>query len=382
MKKVAFICCVVVLLFSSSAFAEEIDNEAVLQEFQLSGAESLLKGIQLPPAAQELLPDFDPDEVAKELLYGKSETDFYGVLSRIFDFFVDELADGKEGILQILLISFLAGLIGVLTKGFGEGGIGEIAFMPSYLLIAGIGLSLFYGVAEFVREGLAFAVEFMNASLPIYSSLLLTTQKTTNVGILSPGVTACVFLLANLINSVIFPAIFVSVMVSVTEHFSKTVSIHRLNTFLKKCIRWILCLVATIFTAFLSISQVATRTLNGVGGRAGKYVIGNLVPVVGGFLTETLDTLCTCAGIIQGVMGITGVLVLAVSFVSLLIRVLARVWLLQLAAALSEPVSDPRIAAFLTDLSEALSLLLGALACAMVSFIVYLSMLMRVGSAM
>lgn len=379
MKKFISIFCVLIILPAYISSAKEVEESDLIREFQSFGAEELLKDTELPQTVHEFLPDFDAYTIAEQLLYGKTTGSPLSLISRIFDFFIGELADGKSGILQILLIAFLCGLIGVVTKGFGQSGIGEIAFMPCYLLIAGLGLSLFYGVAAFVRDGLAFAVEFMNASLPVYSSLVLASNS-SSTGILSPAITTCVFVLANFINSTIFPAIFISALISVTEHFSTAVAIHRLNVFLKKCIRWVLCFVATIFAALLTISQVATKTLSGIGGRAGKYVIGNLVPVVGGFLTETLDTLFTCAGIIQNVVGVTGVAVLGVCFLSVLLRVLARIWLLQLAAAISEPISDTRISALLVDLSEALSLLLGALACAMVSFIIYLSMLIRIGS--
>lgn len=372
----------VILLFGVFFFsvsAGELTNDEVLREFNAVGAEKLLKETELPSIVHELLPDFDPYKVSVGLLNGEEMSSPIGMLKRVVDFFFAELTSGREGIMQILLISFLSGLLGVLTKTFGQTGIGEVAFMPCYLLISGIGLSLFYGIADFVRDGLAFAVEFMNASLPVYSSLVIMADVGAK-GILNPAITTCVFLMANFVRSIIFPSIFLSATISVAEHFSSAVPLHRLNQFFKKSIRWILCFVATIFAALLTISQVATRTLSGIGGRAGKYVIGNLVPVVGGFLTETLDTLFTCAGVIQGVVGIVGVMIIGILFVSVLLRVLARIWLLQIASAISEAISDIRISTFLTDLSETMSLLLAALACVMVSFIIYLSMLIRVGS--
>ena len=378
-KKLLVTVILLFCFFTFSASAGDVTKDEVLREFNAVGAERLLKETELPAIVYELLPDFDPHKLSVELLNSREIASPMSLLKCIADFFFAELTSGKEGIAQILLISFLSGLLGVLTKTFGQAGIGEVAFMPCYLLISGIGLSLFHGIAGFVRDCLAFAVEFMNASLPVYSSLVIMMDKGAT-GLLNPAITTCVFLMANFVRSIIFPAIFLSATVSVAEHFSAAVPLHRLNQFFKKSIRWILCFVATIFAALLTISQVATRTLSGIGGRAGKYVIGNLVPVVGGFLTETLDTLFTCAGVIQGVVGIVGVVIIAILFISVLLRVLARIWLLQIASAISEAISDTRISAFLADLSETMSLLLAALACVMVSFIIYLSMLIRVGS--
>ncbi len=380
MKKFAFFLIVLLLTSNFAAIGKTVEESEVIREFQATGAEQVLKELEFPQVVYDFLPGFDAHELSQELLYGKETQSPMATLKRILDFFLRELSDGKNGITEILLISFLSGLLGVLSKNFTTTGIDEIAFMPCYLLVAGLGLSLFYGVADFVRDGLLFATEFMDASMPVYSSLALISNSSSPSKILSPTITTCVFLMTNFINSIVFPAVFLSAIISVVEHFSSAISIHRINVFFKKCIRWVLCLVATIFAAFLTISQIATQTLSGIGGRTGKYVIGNLVPVVGGFLTETLDTLFTCAGIIRGVFGIVGVIVLGVLFFSVLLRVLARIWLLQVAASISEAISDSRISALLGDLSESLSLLLGALACAMVSFIIYLSMLIRVGS--
>lgn len=378
-KKLLVVVTLIFTVFVFSVSADEVTKDEVIHQFKAIGVEKLLKETELPQIVNEFLPNFDAYHQAEELLDGKVATNPLGLLKRAADFFFTELTSGKEGIIQILLIAFLSGLLSVLTKTFGHSGIGEVAFMPCYLLISGVGLSLFHNVAGFVRDGLAFAVEFMNASLPVYSSLVVMMDR-GGTGLLNPAITACVFLMANFVRSIVFPAVFLSATISVAEHFSYAVPVHRLNQLLKKSIRWTLCFVATIFAALLTISQVATRTLTGIGGRAGKYVIGNLVPVVGGFLTETLDTLFTCAGVIQGVVGIVGVMILAVLFIAVLLRVLARIWLLQVASAFSEAISDARISSLLADLSEAMSLLLAALACVMVSFVIYLSMLIRVGS--
>lgn len=383
MKKQFLFLVLWLLVFPQNAVLAAGDNivttETIFEEYRLCGAQKVFGDVQLTDSMQKLMPDFEPTTLTDRLLRGQEKGNIPDFLSDLFRFFIGELKEGKNGAVQILLISFLAGLLNVLTQSFGESGVGQVAFMPCYLIVVSIGVSLFYGVAEFVREALEFAVKFMNASLPIYTSLLMTTQ-TASVGILSPGITLSVFLLSNLISYVIFPAIFFSVMISIVEHLSKTLSIHRLNCFLKKTIRWILCLVGTVFAAFLSVAQIATQSLNGVGARTGKYIVSNLVPIVGGFLTETLDTLFTCAGMIRGATGLAGIVLLTLCFVAVLLRVLARSWLLQLTAALSEPISDTRITAFISDLSEAMTLLLGALTCAMVSFVIYLTMMIRAGN--
>ena len=366
------------VLMTVVASAEDVTEETIIKEFSISGAEQVLEELILPDYAAGMLADFAPENMAKTLLGGEAP-DAKKVLPQIFRFFVSELFSGKEKFFLILLTAFLSGMIGALSKGFGEG-ISEVAFLPCYLLTASFSLSLFLGVAEFVKEGLDFAVSFLNASLPVFTTLLMASGNTAAEGLLRPGITMGVFALANLIRSVVFPGIFISAILGIVTHLSKTVSLQRMNQLLKKAIRLLLCLTATVFVSYLSISQVATRALNGVGVRTGKFVIGNLVPVVGGFLAETLDTLFTCAGIVRGVFGVIGVAVLGVCFVSLLIRVLVRIWLLQLASAFSEPLGDTRISAMLSDVSDALSLLLGALSCAMVSFVIYLAMLIRVGN--
>ncbi len=380
MKKTIVVLLAFFVLATVVIYGEDDEQEAALNEFSLSGAEQVIDELVLPDSVTEMLSDFEPKDIARKLLDGDLDGDAKGVLTKIVHFFVAELFSGKEKFFLILLTAFLSGLIGVLTKGFGEG-IGEVAFLPCYLLVSAFSLSLFLGVAEFVKEGVDFSVSFLNASLPVFTTLLMASENAATEGLLRPGITMGVFALANLIRSVIFPAIFVSAILGVATHLSKTVSIKRLNTLLKKAIRLVLCLIATAFVSYLSISQVATRALNGVGVRTGKFVIGNLVPVVGGFLAETLDTLFTCAGVVRGVFGVVGVTVLALCFVSLLIRVLARIWLLQLASAFSEPLGDTRISAVLSEFSDALSLLLGALSCAMVSFVIYLAMLIRVGNS-
>ena len=146
-------------------------------------------------------------------------------------------------------------------------------------------------------------------------------------------------------------------MVTLLDHLSPRMRLSRLAALLRSAASWTLGAAFTVFIGVTAMQGLTAAASDGIGIRAAKYAVDNLVPVVGGMFADTMDTLVGCAMLIKNALGVTG-LFLLLSVAGLpLIRTLCAVLTYRLCAALLQPVVSERVSGMIYSFSEVLMLL-------------------------
>jgi len=105
-----------------------------------------------------------------------------------------------------------------------------------------------------------------------------------------------------------------------------------------------------------------------------------LIPVVGGILSESVETIMNCSVLIKNSIGIFGILCLGVMAVFPLLKVGAMLILFRLTAAVCEPVSEEKIINCLSELANATAILFSILAAVTAMFIIVLTIVIHAGN--
>ena len=100
-----------------------------------------------------------------------------------------------------------------------------------------------------------------------------------------------------------------------------------------------------------------------MGTRAVKFVISSAVPVVGGALSEAYSSLSGCLGLVKNAVGIFGIVVMAASFLPVLISVGLTMLALNLAGCVGDILGESRTAGIMRSASSALAVLGGLILC-------------------
>ena len=116
-------------------------------------------------------------------------------------------------------------------------------------------------------------------------------------------------------------------------------------------------------------------TLDGVGIKTAKFAIGSIVPVVGGFLADSVETVIGSAHLIKNSVGTAGIICLVVMCAVPIIKVCAMMLILKIAAALIEPVSDKRFSDMLSEAADAVTLVFAAILIISLMFILSIAII-------
>ena len=102
-------------------------------------------------------------------------------------------------------------------------------------------------------------------------------------------------ILATVIESTIFPLIYIAAILAIVSQLSSGVSISRLAGLIQEGSVVLLGLAISIFIGVIVVQGVAASVSDGVSLRTVKFLAGTFVPLVGKMLADTIDAVASCS---------------------------------------------------------------------------------------
>ena len=270
----------------------------------------------------------------------------------------EQLRAAAKTAMLLLLIVLLLALAQSLFDGAG-GARFDVTALVGALAMSAIVLRDLSGLTRTAEELLTELESFAAALFPVLSAAVAATGA-VNAASLHQVVTvwlATVFM--QLLSAVLMPLLTVYIaLVTVSAALPKN-SLAVLAEGLKRGVTWLLGAALSLFTAYLSAAHVISGSADALALRMTRSALAGMIPVVGGILSGTAETVLAGAGLVKNAVGIVGLLgVLSMTllpFLSLLLQYLA----CRAAALAASAAEGGRLSEYLQQLGGAFGLLLG-----------------------
>ena len=207
-------------------------------------------------------------------------------------------------------------------------------------------------------ENIAKLIEIMS---PIILTLMIASGGSVSASVYKPAVLFLSTGIINIVLTIILPLVGLILVFSVISNFSDSIKISKFGESATSIIKWIIGIIITVFTIFLTVQGITSATFDGISIKAAKYAISNSVPIIGGFLKDGFDLVAAGSVIIKNSVGIAVVFALFYTIISPVLYIASFSLLMKLTAALLEPICDARISGFCTSVSKCITYLIVAL---------------------
>lgn len=317
----------------------------------------LLLGICQPVFAEDIEiagEDFYND-TAQDIVKGELVLSPTHIINTIKDAIFGEILSVKSTLKSVLLVAITAGLLKILSEAFETGETGEAAFFACFALMSIACISVFSDAVGYGTEIVKKTCDFIIKFEPVLIGLLVSGGAITQAAAFQPILAASVYILSLLVEKCILPLAYFSAVLGVVNNFGGRVEIGTLNKLLTQTSKWLLTGVLTLFSAILSLYGFGTSALNAVASKGIKFAVGSLVPVVGGLLSDTVETVISGTNLLKNAVGTAGMITVLVMMAVPVIKIWIIMMLLKVTAALCEPFSDKRITGVLLSVAEAVS---------------------------
>ncbi len=382
MKKIIILTVIFVLSIVQIVCGEEEKDLLIEEQYNSMNLSNIERAADqvMDREIQDIFPAFDLDRMTKEITSGKFQWDLQSIFKRIFMFFTKEIYANMKIMLQVIVLSIVLGILTNLQSSFGKKGINEIAFFACYILLVGILIKSFIYAADLGHNVIERMVVFMQSMIPSLVTLLVSTGNISSASIFQPTILFSVQIIAAVVKSFLIPLTFFITALSMVNNLSDKFQVTQLISFLKQLGKWTLGLLLTSFIGVITVQGLTASVIDGVGNKTMKFAVGNFVPIVGGILSDAVDTVIGCSLILKNAVGITGLAIIILICAVPIIKNGAFIILYRVAGAVIEPVSDSRIVKCVSQLADSLTSIFSMIFTTAVMFILSLTIVVAAGN--
>ena len=153
---------------------------------------------------------------------------------------------------------------------------------------------------------------FMSSYIPIYASICIASGNIAgamsyNAILLYTCEAATLFA-----TFILKPILICTVVLCITQAINPEMP-DILSSF-KRIFTTIFGLILTVFTGVVGLQATLGRTADGLGLRAGKYLVSSFVPILGYTITESYRTIQLSLSAIRSTIGLFGIVIIALVF--------------------------------------------------------------------
>ena len=228
----------------------------------------------------------------------------------------------------------------------------RIVKLACYSLIVVIVSSALVGVVAECIECVSSLQRQMEIITPLLITLTVLTGGTGGAAVYQPSSVFLSGAAVEIINGFIFPAAIAAAVLNFMSKINPQITFTGMSKLLKSIMKWVLGITVTVFSVFLTVQSSATSLFDGVLFKATKYIIGNSVPIVGGFLSGGFDLLTAAGLLIKNSVGVCGIVLLIAQAASPLILLIAFSLLLKVVGAVVQAAGENELYSLFSDLSS------------------------------
>lgn len=375
---------IIILMCPMPSSAEETSTEGILNSYsEMYGDifEEGLNSIEGENVFLNTIPDFSPHDILKRLNSGEFVISAKELTTYVLRLLLGEVYDSAKLMAIILVLAVLCSYLSSLKSGFADSTIADCAFYVCYIIISGVAAAAFYSAAESASETVSNIAFFMRIIVPVMITALMTSGAIISATTLEPVLLSIVEATVWIIDAVFVPAVMISTALNVVNGMSDKFKTDRMVSLLNNSVKWGLSILLTIFVSLAGLNSIASSGVDGLTVKLSKFAAANLIPMVGGILSESVETVMSCSVVIKNSVGILGVICLVAIALGPALKIAAVLILFRITAAVAEPISEPKIITCISRLAGSVSSLFSMIAAVTVMFILVITIMINAGSS-
>lgn len=310
------------------------------------------------------------------LISGEILTDFNSVFSAIISSIKTNLSTILSPLIIILIIVLIAVVFKNVRPQLNSHSVEEVVFFICFSVVAMLVILLFSNVLKSVSTSIEKMQNQMNAIFPILLLLMTSAGASVSVKAFQPLVLLLSNTISNVFVKILLPISVAVFVLALIDNISTQTKVKNLSNFFSSAYKWIIGIMFTVYTAFLSLQGITASSADGISIKTAKYAIKNYIPMLGGYISDGFEVARVGSLIIKNAVGFSGIILLLFTTLSPIIMIGVLQLSLKLFAAFIESISDTRTSNLLMSVSKSLSLLMTVVLGVAIMYFVVIFLLM------
>lgn len=385
MKKIMtsiILCILMGLTFANVSFAQEENDKKVKESVDTYISEQLnkinLQEIQNQIKDEKFIEDVDLKTFMKDLISGKK------TMLDLFDkeglklFLFDELRASLKVASIIFVLALLSSILKSLDNSFSSGAISQVTTYIVFIVMVTLTLVGFKDVLNICNTTIDSMINLMQILMPILITFLVVMGFPMTSTVMTPIFMGGVTFINIVFKNFLFVSITIGFAILVINNLSNSIKLKKLASFIKQINLITIGAIFTIYLALVSMQGMYVKSLDGFAVKSTKFAIGNFIPVVGGFVSDSLDIILSSSQLIKNLFGGVGLIILVGICLIPIIKIISIILVYKTSAMIVEPVGEDSISNFLNEISNLMAIMLACIIAITIMFFVTIAIVVSI----
>ena len=331
-------------------------------------------------ASENNIEGFDVSSLYNDLLSGNG-IQYENILDSLVGNIFKEVKNSISSVTSIFIIVIIMAIVTSLELD-KDSDVVKITKLVIVISISALLLKNYLDIVTMFKNIVNILGYIMQIVSTFLLGILMATGKITSTGIIEP----LLLFIANFIcfatEYIVIPFFTISVAINIVSRISENIKMDNLSSMFRKSSLYIFTTIIGIFLFVLSMESSVTKSIDSMYFKTAQNMVSNFVPVVGKFLSDSLDTVLGATEAIGKVGGIVA-LIATIIIVSIpIIKLILVIVLYNILIAISEPINeDKSIESFLKGFVGVYKDMLGILIGIMVLFVMSTGIILSIISS-
>lgn len=285
------------------------------------------------------------------------------------------------------LLAALAGivLLCALSRSYADtagqaGGMSGVFSAVGVLAGAGMTSAAISGALSDTLNVLQAASEFMLVFVPVFAGIIAAMGKAAAASAANTVTLGAAQLFSQLAVNFLVPVCGTVMGLSVTGAIHPELNISKLGELIKKWAVWGLSLLMTVFMSILSAQTFVKNSADSVLIRTAKFAVSNGVPIVGGTISDAVNTVHASLSLLHCSIGTYGIVAALAIILPTLITVVCYRMALSAAEALSDVFGVSELSALFRASGSVMAIIMAVIVCFLLLNTISAVIMLAIGS--
>ena len=324
-RRIVIVLIISILMLSNKCFASVINTNEINEMFGLSDVVNELK---------KYTSEIDLDEIKESILEGKGVD--YGIIGNfVYKHLFSEIRRGLKTAISIAILLVMIGVVKSLELE-KNGAIAKVVSLITFLILVTMLLKNYNENIRLFSQTVTSLIQIVNVVSPIMLAILIATGEVISSGIIGPFILFLTGIIGFITLKIVVPLLTLSLVFNIISNSSDVIRLERLGNLFKSTAMWVVAVVFALFLGVLSLETSISTSVDGVAIKTTQAAVSNLVPVVGKFLSDSLEVVMGASELIGKSVGFLGIIVIGIVLLIPLIKIIVIVLIYKLLEAFSE----------------------------------------------
>lgn len=390
MKKVCLIAVLIIQFTVFISFGNDINTEdgivsmesiiyEQMENMDIKDIENMIDIVN--ENYDDILPRMSLKKMVSEMVKGKAIFDYKDIINNLMKYFMHEIYVNINFAFQILVIVIIIGLLKNTSNSFGESTVSNLGRLICYTAAVALCIGNFRYAYTIGSETINSMISFMQAVFPLIITLLISLGNIASGSLYHPLILASINIVSSLTQTIVLPAVFLSAIFFLVNSMTENSYIKKLASIVRQFAVIFMGFTVTILSGITAIQGIVTSSADGVLVKTAKFSVDKFIPIIGSYISDSVDLILSCSALIKNALGAIGLLVIILIILMPVLKLLAIAIIYKGLSILVEPLGIKNVSDGLNEMGNTIIILISVLLLVALMFLIMITILIKTGNS-